>query len=438
MGSKNTKTKESDNLPKGFKKPPTALEIKTLLMVAQSKIGIYRQRKAKGIKLKTKEIVTLLSKGNIEIAKAKMESIMREEDIISAYDILTPICEILKEKVTYIMTSTVCPPDLHPTLDTLVYGGARVDVDELHNISELLGYRYGPGYIAEAQSNSFNSVNPKLISKLSMNQYPPSLVIVRLRQTAKMNNIIIELPDPELDESLNVSYNTKEINNNFGGQNGYNQQANPYNQYGGNDSQYSSNPYNQMGGGFDDYKKTMMSNEQPYANDVSVFNPPSAQMSQYDNINLSEIQKPGVNNSDNPFGNANQFDNNSVQNPFSYQNEVNYQNPFSNQNEANVHNPFEQNTNSNCAEPFNPDVNNQFGGSEPSNNFAPNDNPFQPPSNNDNKDFSNMQFDPYKSNFMEQSPSDQKNDMNVNSDFPKSDGNSHSINDNNDNKFGFP
>ena len=36
---------------------------------------------------------------NLDIAKAKMESIIRLEDTITVYDILGPLCEILKERI---------------------------------------------------------------------------------------------------------------------------------------------------------------------------------------------------------------------------------------------------------------------------------------------------------------------------------------------------
>ena len=91
---------------------PTQGEIKTFIMIAQNKIILFRNKKIASIRHKKMEIARCLKENNLDVAKAKMDSIIREEDNITAYDILGPLLEILKERVTYIITSTECPPDL--------------------------------------------------------------------------------------------------------------------------------------------------------------------------------------------------------------------------------------------------------------------------------------------------------------------------------------
>ena len=95
-------------------KPPTVLEVKTYIMAAEAKIKIYRQRVVSSIKKLRMEIANCLRSGNIEVAKAKMEIIIRNEDQITVYDALGPVLEILKGKVSFIFESQDCPPELHP------------------------------------------------------------------------------------------------------------------------------------------------------------------------------------------------------------------------------------------------------------------------------------------------------------------------------------
>ena len=95
-------------------KPPTPLEVKTYIMAAQAKINIYRQRKVTAIKKLRVEISNCLRSGNLEVAKAKMETIIRAEDVITVFDALGPILEVMKEKVTFVIESQDCPPELHP------------------------------------------------------------------------------------------------------------------------------------------------------------------------------------------------------------------------------------------------------------------------------------------------------------------------------------
>ena len=90
-------------------KMPTSNELKTYIMIIQTKLNLFRNKKIASIKQKKKEIVKSLRENNLDVAKAKMDTIIREEDMITVYDILGPLCEILKERVTYIISNSECP-----------------------------------------------------------------------------------------------------------------------------------------------------------------------------------------------------------------------------------------------------------------------------------------------------------------------------------------
>ena len=102
-------------------KPVRPIEVKTYVMTCQNKMTLYRNKKVYEIKKKKDEAITALKQNNLDIAKAKMESIIRLEDQITVYDILGPLCEILKERVTYLCTATEPPPDIRAQLDTIMY-----------------------------------------------------------------------------------------------------------------------------------------------------------------------------------------------------------------------------------------------------------------------------------------------------------------------------
>jgi hypothetical protein len=81
-------------------RPVRPIEVKTYLMTCQAKFTLYRNKKIYEIKKKKEEIISALKQNNIDIAKSKMESIMRLEELITVYDILSPLCEVLKERIT--------------------------------------------------------------------------------------------------------------------------------------------------------------------------------------------------------------------------------------------------------------------------------------------------------------------------------------------------
>ena len=57
---------------------------------------------------------------------AKMDGILRNEDLIAAYDILIPLTEILKERCTYIVSNSECPIELRAHLDTAIFSARRI------------------------------------------------------------------------------------------------------------------------------------------------------------------------------------------------------------------------------------------------------------------------------------------------------------------------
>ena len=73
---------------------------------------------------------------------------------LTSYDILGPLLEILKERVTYIVTSTECPPDLRAQLDTVIYASTRLEFEELYKLRDLIMRKYGMAYITKAERNA--------------------------------------------------------------------------------------------------------------------------------------------------------------------------------------------------------------------------------------------------------------------------------------------
>lgn len=255
------------------KKPPTAIEIKTYIMVAQNKLTLYRNKKVNLIKQKRKEIAKNLRENNLDIAKAKMESVIREEDLITVYDILGPICEILKEKVTYLLNSYECPSDLRAPLDTIIYASTRIEFEEFHKLRELIMLKYGSGYILKADKNADKLVNINLIEKLKVKPSADAFITIRLKQLCKEDGVNFEFPceiagfEPGLpmdqpnpfspDQPINPYASTMNPyeGGGYGGDPQQNYNMNPYqgfNPYQGNVSPYQGNP-NYDGGNQDPY-----------------------------------------------------------------------------------------------------------------------------------------------------------------------------------------
>ena len=164
-------------------------------MSCQAKMSLYRNKKVNEIRKKKEEIVSALRQNNLDIAKAKMESIIRLEDTITVYDILGPLCEILKERITYLMEANEVPPDIKAQLDTIIYASSRVDIDDLYKLRDLVQRKYGSYYIQAADQNKDGLVNINVVEKLRIKPPVDAFLTIRLKQLCKEKRINYEFPE---------------------------------------------------------------------------------------------------------------------------------------------------------------------------------------------------------------------------------------------------
>ena len=325
---------------KSAPKIPTQMEVKTYIMVAKNKLTLYRNKKVDVIKKKRLEIGKCLKENNLDVAKAKMDSLIREEDIITCYDILGPILEILKEKVTYLMTSRECPPDLRAPLDTVIFASTRLEVEEMHKLRELIMLKYGNMYVTSADSNKDGLVNVNLVEKLRVKPAADAFITIRLKQLCKEDKINFEFPQ----EIQPIDFN--DIGN-------FNQDSfNPYESNSGGNNYQGGPGFNAMGN----------SNINPYA---------------------------GNGNIDTGFGHFNQSNNNQGFGQFNQQmNQNNFPSQFGQNNNNGFPSQFGQNNNNNFPSQFGQNNNNSF----PSQFGQNNNNEFPGLNNNPNTSFPNPNY----------------------------------------------
>ena len=372
-------------------KVPTAMEVKTYIMVAQNKLTLFRNKKVYSIKQKRQEIGKCLKENNLDVAKAKMDNLIREEDIITCYDILGPICEILKEKVTYLLTSNQCPPDLRAPLDTIIYSSSRLELPELFQLRNLIQMKYGQMYVTKADSNADRLVNVNLVEKLRVKPAAEAFIMIRLKQLCKEEKINFEFPQ----EIQPIDFGDSSGGGNFGGQgfnpydsgNGGNFQGGQFNNpYGGNQGgNQGNNPY-EGSGDFGNFNQHMSGNNN------SGFGNFNQQMNQGGfNNNQNNFNQNNFNNNQGGFPNNqggfpnNQFGNQQNKNFPSQSQFGNNQSQFNNPNASNLGNPYAFNNESKISNQNKKDSSNQNDNSGfPSNNQSG----FGFPSNqNDNNAF---------------------------------------------------
>ena len=284
MGSKHSK-----NI-KVQKKQPTVLEIRNYVSSAQLKISLFRNKKVTTIKEKKKAIIECLKQNNLDVAKVKMESIVRDEDTITVFDILGPLCEIVKEKVTYLLSYDNVPVDIKETLDTIIYASTRVEVEELHKFRELIRNKYGDAYINAADTNSDKLVNVNVIERLKVKPTPDAFLVIRLKQLVKESGVNYSFP-PEFSEA---QMSTGE-NSNFDQFNQMNPQGNfnPYMDMNQQQQFQQENNFNNFNNNMNYQNENQCNNFNPHNNQSNSFFPnndnnPNNSFNPYANQNTTE------------------------------------------------------------------------------------------------------------------------------------------------------
>ena len=371
MGNEQNKKNKKQSV-----KVPTAMEIKTYIMVAQNKLTLYRNKKVYAIKQKRTDIGKCLKENNLDVAKAKMDTLIREEDIITCYDILGPICEILKEKVTYLLTSNQCPPDLRAPLDTIIYSSSRLELAELFQLRSLIEMKYGQMYVSKADSNADGLVNINLVEKLRVKPAAEAFIMIRLKQLCKECKINYDFPQ---------EIQPMDFGGDMGGGNSGGQGFNPYSSgMGGNNFQSGqfNNPYggNQGESPYSGNNEFGNFNQHMGGNNNNEFGNFNQQMNQGGFPNNNQGGFPNNNQGNFPNNNQGGFSNNNQGNFPSNSQFGNNQSQFNNPKASNFGNPYSFNNNSKME---NKNNNNEFPKQNESGfGFPTNDNNAFPPSNN--------------------------------------------------------
>jgi len=114
----------------------SASKLKPQLKMAVSRFAIASNKKSAIMKQNMREIALLLAEEppREEKARIKAEALIRDDNMIEAYEILQLECELLTERIKLLESQKTCPPDLVSVISDLIYACPRVDIPELTEI----------------------------------------------------------------------------------------------------------------------------------------------------------------------------------------------------------------------------------------------------------------------------------------------------------------
>ncbi|KAG8077586.1 hypothetical protein GUJ93_ZPchr0007g6019 [Zizania palustris] len=117
-----------------------------------------------------KEMVQYLQTGQESIARIRVEHIIREQNILAAYEIVELFCEFVLARVPIVEVQKECPLELREAIASIIFASGRCsDLPELMHLRTLFTTKYGKEFVAAAMELRPDSgVNRTIIEKLSV------------------------------------------------------------------------------------------------------------------------------------------------------------------------------------------------------------------------------------------------------------------------------
>lgn len=184
---------------KGFKGP----KCKTLLKLASSRIKLLKNKRENQLKQLRRELAQLLENGQESTARIRVEHIIREKNIMEAYDTLEHFCELLIVRMPIMESQRECPLDLKEAVASLIFAAPRAsDLQELLEVQTMLSFKYGREFVTSAtELRPDCGVNRLVIEKLSARAPTATVKLNLMKEIAEQHNIEWDPASTELEFS---------------------------------------------------------------------------------------------------------------------------------------------------------------------------------------------------------------------------------------------
>ncbi|KAK7272362.1 hypothetical protein RJT34_28900 [Clitoria ternatea] len=138
-----------------------------------------------------KDLAELIQSGHQQIALNRVEQLMKDESLATAYELLDHFCEFILAQLSYIRRHKDRPNDINEAVSSLIFASARCgELPELAVIRKLFGERYGERFVTTAMELiPGNLVNKQLKENLSVKHVPDDLKYKMVDEIASDNSV---------------------------------------------------------------------------------------------------------------------------------------------------------------------------------------------------------------------------------------------------------
>ncbi|XP_062206555.1 uncharacterized protein LOC133908509 [Phragmites australis] len=184
-----------------FNRSTFGTKCKTCLNLVISRIKLLRNRRELQLINMRKEMVQYLQTGQESIARIRVEHIIREQNILAAYEIVELFCEFVLARVPIVEVQKECPLELREAIASIIFASGRCsDLPELMHLRNLFTTKYGKEFVAAAMElRPDSSVNRTIIEKLSVKAPSGESKLKVLKAIAQEYNIEWDSSNTEVE-----------------------------------------------------------------------------------------------------------------------------------------------------------------------------------------------------------------------------------------------
>ncbi|CAA7400856.1 unnamed protein product [Spirodela intermedia] len=169
MGKREAMSKKLESwLGRSFK----ATKLRSYLGITITRLSVLRNQRRVRWEQARCDVAEFLRQGQHERALLRTDHIIKEQNMLDAFDMVESYCHILSERADLLESHRECPEELRETISSLVFADSRCgQLPELHEVRSILASRLGKEFVSSAvELRNSCGVNPTIIQKLSTKQ----------------------------------------------------------------------------------------------------------------------------------------------------------------------------------------------------------------------------------------------------------------------------
>ena len=137
--------------------------------MASTRLDIDSNKKSALMKETMRGVAKLLAESppKEHAARVRTEALIRDDNMLMAYEILKTECQILTERVSTIANCTECPPHLVSFVSDIIFAAPQLNIKELSTARKQFRKKFGKSFKLRAMTNQGGVLNEKLVRYLS-------------------------------------------------------------------------------------------------------------------------------------------------------------------------------------------------------------------------------------------------------------------------------